>query len=65
MSAPVREPRRSYKCIPRQVFPIIKGYKDNSELILSTEIDHLLASLFLLPTISNTRTLLCQKKKKK
>lgn len=47
VSAPVREPRRSYKCIPPQVFPIIKGYKYNSELILLSEIGHILASLFL------------------
>lgn len=47
VSAGVREPRRSYKCIPRQVFPIIKGYKCDSELILLTEIGHLLVSLFL------------------
>lgn len=73
VSVRVRKPRRSYKCIPRQVFPVIKGYKCKSELILLTDWPpsrfsvpsppQLLLCSFS-PTMSYTCTLLCQKKKK-
>lgn len=64
VSSRVRVPRQSYKCIPRQVFPIIKEYTCNSELIPLRR----LATFLLLcpfPHYPYTRTLLCPEKKEK
>jgi hypothetical protein len=64
VSVRVREPRRSYKCIPRQVFPIIKGYKCKSELVLLTDWP---PSSFSVPSPPQflIHALFCGKKKKK
>lgn len=60
----VRVTRRSYKCIPRQVFPIIKEYTCNSKLIPLSRLATFLLSLSLPPLPLHTHAPESKKKKK-